>query len=480
MNDPESPFLTLSYTELEELNLGAKEKRKLSSSYTDKEVEKYYREYLEKESKIKAVTIGFSDLECRFHMLDYDKKYFLKTADKLTFDGSSVRGFSSVNESDLLLEIDWRSFYWLPADIFGAGKVLIFANIMQRDGAPHPSDFRTRLKSITTEFYNKNKQTVLIGPEVEGFLVEGRDAELNYDREDGFLLMSSGGYYHSLPTDPLKQFIDKSAEAQRAMGFENEKDHPEVAPSQFELNFSPSEASIAADQIQLYKLICRQVADKMGYTATFLPKPRPGINGSGMHTNISINYNGENLFLELKDENSFSKLGYQFVNNILDYAQDISLILNPSVNAYRRLDPKFEAPNQITYSPIDRSSMIRIPFSTGNSKRLEVRSVAPDVNPYLVIYTLLTLGIRKRSAKEEGKEKTNRLKTLPANIYDAIRIFKASDIVKDIMGAETARTYCKLKEMQAHRCPKELGKKVKRSEIVYHHEITNQSVWTRF
>ena len=158
-------------------------------------------------------------------------------------------------------------------------------------------------------------------------------------------------------------FIDTAAEVQRAMGFENEKDHPEVAPSQFEINYGYGEVVQAADQIQLYKLICRQVATRMGLTASFLPKPVVGVNGSGMHTNVSISKEGKNLFWDPKaGEHMMSKFGWEFVDRILTHGNDTCLALNASVNAFRRLDPHFEAPNQIKASAVDRGSMVRIPM----------------------------------------------------------------------------------------------------------------------
>ncbi len=188
--------------------------------------------------------------------------------------------------------------------------------------------------------------------------------------------MNTGGYYHSLPGDPLRTFIDTAAEVQRAMGFENEKDHPEVAPSQFEINYSYGEVVAAADQIQLYKLICRQVATKMGLTASFLPKPVVGVNGSGMHTNVSVSKGKKNLFWDPKGQEKLSAFGWGFVDRILTHGNDICLLLNASVNAYRRLDPHFEAPNQIKASAADRGSMVRIPIGNEKSMRVEVRSVA--------------------------------------------------------------------------------------------------------
>ena len=220
-------------------------------------------------------------------------------------------------------------------------------------------------------------------------------------RRAAFEYVNKGGYYHSLPGDPLREFIDTTAEVQRAMGFENEKDHPEVAPSQFEINYSYGEVVAAADQIQLYKLICRQVATQMGMTASFLPKPVVGVNGSGMHTNVSITKGGKNLFWDPKGEEKISKMAWQFVDRILTHGNDICLLLNASVNAYRRLDPHFEAPNQIKASAVDRGSMIRIPIGNEKSARVEVRSVGPDANPYMVLYSIFKTGLHGETVEDQ-------------------------------------------------------------------------------
>jgi glutamine synthetase len=216
-------------------------------------------------------------------------------------------------------------------------------------------------------------------------------------------------------------FIDTAAEVQRAMGFANEKDHPEVAPSQFEMNYSYTEATIAADQVQLYKLLSRQVAARMEMTACFLPKPVTGVNGNGMHTNMSLARKGKNLFFDKKGEDGLSASGWSYIQRILANANDICLILNSSVNSYRRLDPHFEAPNQIKASPIDRGSMVRIPLGNEKSARVEVRSIAPDSNPYLAIYSLLRTGIEGPLSEDDNDGKRPRTRFLPDNIYDAAR-----------------------------------------------------------
>jgi glutamine synthetase len=472
-------FLEIPYEELEQRNLEAKEK--LKNRAPAHQLQEEAIRALSNEKRVKAITIGFSDLEGRFHMLDYDKNFILKSYDNLTFDGSSVRGFSRVSESDLKLLVDWGSLRWLPSDIFGAGKVLAFGMIHDRDGKFYSADMRAQLKSLCDSLHEKDRTIVNVAVECEGFLFNGRNAEQRYNETSGFELVSTGGYYHSLPGDPLRAFIDSLAEAQRALGFENEKDHPEVAPSQFELNYSYCDALIAADLLQLYKLTARQIADKLGYTASFLPKPISGVNGSGMHCNMSLSREGKNLFFDSNGEENLSLLAWDFIDRILSSGEEICLALNPSVNAFRRLDPHYEAPNQIKSSAVDRTSMIRIPLGNEKSARIEVRTVAPDANPYMAFYTLIKTGLLGKIDQTISKEgRKDRAKFLPANIYDSIDFFANSDLVSEILGKDNKAKFIERKILSANRCPKELGTQVKQSEVIFHHEVTNQLLWSKF
>jgi glutamine synthetase len=468
-------FLEIPYDQLEELNLQVRAER-LARTPIDQMREARTR-YLSDEKRIKAVTVCFTDLEGRLHMLDYDKKFLLGSADNLTFDGSSIRGFSVQAESDLRLGIDWSAFYWLPADVFGPGKVLVFGEVQERDGSPYGADLRARLKAYARELYEREGLTCNVANEIEGFLFQGRNAEQHFRETGEFKFVSTSGYYHSLPGDPLRTFIDTAAEAQRAMGFANEKDHPEVAPSQFEMNYSYTEATIAADQILLYKLICRQVASRLDMTASFLPKPVTGVNGNGMHTNISISRTDDNLFFDADGAEGLSPYAWQFVDRLLGSAKDLCLLLNASVNAYRRLDPHFEAPNQIKASPIDRGSMVRIPIGNRRSARVEVRSIAPDANPHMAVYALLRTGLEGPAPQGDVRAGAE---VLPDNIYDAIAHFRASEHMAALLGADTVAKYADLKEAVADRCPRKLGTLIKRAEVQFHHEVTNQYLWSRF
>ena len=469
-------FLMLPYRELEELNLAAKENRK-NRVATHKIQEKRLK-YLTDEKRIKAVTLLFSDLEGRLHMLDYDKKFLVKSFDNLTFDGSSIRGFTAQRESDLRLGIDWSAFYWAPADFFGSGKVMVFGEVIEKKGGPYAADIRGVLKSFAQEMHKKEGYTLNAANEIEGFLFKGVDAERHYHETHGFEYVNTGGYYHSLPGDVLRTFIDTTAEVQRAMGFENEKDHPEVAPSQFEINYGYGEVVAAADQIQIYKLICRQVATSMGLSASFLPKPVVGVNGNGMHTNVSISKGGKNLFWDPKGEEQLSKMGWSFIDRILTHANDICLMLNASVNAYRRLDPHFEAPNQIKASAVDRGSMVRVPIGNEKSMRVEVRSVGPDANPYMVLYSIFKSGLTGETSKIKNLRQAERY--LPDNVYTALENFRAAEWTTELLGEDVKGRYADLKQASADRCPRLLGTFVKAPEVQYHHDVYNQFLWNMF
>ena len=199
-------FLALTYDELEELNLKAKEQRKQRVPLD--QIREERMKYLRDEKRIKAVTVLFSDLEGRLHMLDYDKKFLLNSWDNLTFDGSSIRGFTAQRESDLRLGIDWSAFYWGPADVFGPGKVLVFGDVIDKGGAPYSADIRGVLKGYAGDLYKSKGYTLNAANEIEGFLFKGADAERHFNETGKFEYVNTGGYYHSLPGDlPADQLV---------------------------------------------------------------------------------------------------------------------------------------------------------------------------------------------------------------------------------------------------------------------------------
>lgn len=471
----------LEYKKLATLNQSLKQKRINRDWDAETEIRRAFEE-----DSIRAITVCFSDIEGRLHMLDYDKNFLLAHAENLTFDGSSIRGFTAQHESDLRLKLDWPATYFLPQNFFGQGKAYIFAEVRDKDGqASYSADTRSILAALLETLRVRGRR-VNVAAEIEGFLFAGENAEKKYRSSTTFRPVTEGGYFNTLPQSPLRDFIDTVARIQKAVGFQNEKDHPEVAPSQFEINWSYTEALVAADQMQLYKMICRQVANLFGYTACFLPKPLVGVNGNGMHMNISIEKDGENQFFG-KEEHNLSNYAWNFINGILAHGEELCLILNPSVNAYRRLDPEMEAPNEIKASAVDRGSMIRIPLGNEKTARVEVRTVAPDANPYLAIYAILKAGLSddehlSRNFRDKCRESSDneRPEVLPGNIYEAMNIFRESAFMRDALTPEVHYKYLKWKQAAADRCPRQLGKSIKKSEIIYHHEVTNQMLWTAF
>jgi glutamine synthetase len=193
---------------------------------------------------------------------------------------------------------------------------------------------------------------------------------------------------------------------------------------------------------------------------------------------VSISKGGNNLFWDSGGEEKLSKFGWEFIDRMLTHANDICLVLNSSVNAYRRLDPHFEAPNQIKASPTDRGSMVRIPIGNERSMRVEIRSVAPDANPYMVMYSIFKTGLEGETAKIENLRQAERY--LPDNIYTAIENFRKADWTTKLLGAEVKGRYADLKQASADRCARLLGTFVKAPEVQYHHDVYNQFLWNLF
>jgi glutamine synthetase len=209
-----------------------------------------------------------------------------------------------------------------------------------------------------------------------------------------------------------------------------------------------------------------------------LPKPVVGVNGSGMHTNVSITKNGKNLFWDPKGEEKVSKFAWQFVDRILTHGDELCLLLNASVNAYRRLDPHFEAPNQIKASATDRGSMVRIPIGNEKSARVEVRSVGPDANPYIVLYSVFRTGLEGETSRIKNLRQADRY--LSDNIYSALEKYRAGTWTTTLLGEDVKARYGDLKQASADRCARLLGTIVKAPEVQFHHDVYNQLLWNLF
>ncbi len=448
------------------------------------EFQKMFIEDLKNSEGTKAVTVMFTDLEGRTHSLDYRREFFLESHENLTFDGSSINGFTELGSSDLRLGVDWKSVRWAidsvdgvpkygEIPVFGPGKVLIFGTILNQDGSPYEDDMRGRLSGLCEDL-RKKSQKLLIAPEIEGFLFEGRRAEQRFNELDGFDVDKTTSYFTSLPQDGLRIFIDTFSRVLDVMGFTMEKDHPEVAPGQFEVNWKYLEALDAADQVILYKLVARAIADGMGKTASFLPKPIAGENGSGMHTNISVKSEEKgNIFYDGEDRLKLSQEAKSFAAGVLEKGTDYCLAMNSSVNAYRRLDPNFEAPNALQMDSSDRGSVVRVPIGNEKSARIEVRAVAPDASPYLAWYLIGKAGLDGMKKQLEYQHPENPV-ILPGDIQTAIEVFRKSEFITKCLGEEAQAKFVELKEEAASMTPRKFAKTVAKGEVLYHHEVTNQ------
>jgi len=238
--------------------------------------------------------------------------------------------------------------------------------------------------------------------------------------------------------------------------------------------------SLAGRIGSVVQAICTRGGRKQGVDHARLDdgKPVVGVNGSGMHTNVSVSKNGKNLFWDPRGAEKLSSFAWQFVDRVLTHGNDICLMLNASVNAYRRLDPHFEAPNQIKASAVDRGAMIRVPIGNERSARVEVRSVGPDANPYMVLLAVFKTGLEGTISKEKNLRQADRF--LPDNIYDAMAAFRESSWTGKLLGNDVKGRYADLKQSSADRCARLLGSVVKAQEVQYHHEVYNQYLWNLF
>ncbi|MEH7413966.1 type I glutamate--ammonia ligase [Neobacillus drentensis] len=353
---------------------------------------KYSREDIQrmaKEENVKFIRLQFTDILGTIKNVEIPISQLEKALDnKMMFDGSSIEGFVRIEESDMLLYPDlntWVIFPWTAEK----GKVArLICDIYTPEGKPFEGDPRNNLRRVLKEMEELGFTNFNLGPEPEFFLFK-----LDQKGEPTLELNDQGGYFDLAPTDLGENCRRDIVLELEEMGFEIEASHHEVAPGQHEIDFKYADALTACDQIQTFKLVVKTIARKHGLHATFMPKPLFGVNGSGMHMNLSLFKNGENAFFEPTGNLEMSDTARQFIAGILKHAPAFTAVTNPTVNSYKRLVPGYEAPCYVAWSARNRSPLIRIPASRGLSTRVEVRSVDPAANPYLAMAVLLKAGL---------------------------------------------------------------------------------------
>ena len=368
---------------------------------------------------------------------------------EIMFDGASIEGFARVEQSDMFLRPDLDTFAifpWRPQQ----GKVARFlCDIYRPDGTPFAGDPRHVLKRTVQEAAEMGYQ-MDVGPECEFFLFhtddEGNPTTITHEK---------AGYFDVGPLDLGENARRDMILTLEDMGFVVEASHHEDAPAQHEIDFHYDEALKTADDIMTFKLAVKTIAKRHGLYASFMPKPKTGVNGSGMHINMSLARDGVNVFYDGQDCNHLSKEGYWFIGGIMKHIAAITAIANPLVNSYKRLVPGYEAPVYIAWSMRNRSPLIRIPAQTGTTQRIELRSPDSATNPYLAIAVCLAAGldgIRNQieppasvegnifAMSEEEREKAG-IKYLPTSLAEAI-----DGLIREVLGQHISRKYIEAKK----------------------------------
>jgi len=412
------------------------------------------------DNAIDAVWLQFVDILGFPKLVEVSSKALPKILEEgIAFDGSSIEGFARIEESDMMLKPDSKTFLVLPWTLDSDIKIgRIICDVYNGDGKPFAGAPRYVLKKVIEEAKESGFK-MQNGVEEEFFLFK-----LGQNSEPTTQLVNSGSYFEMLPEDISEKTRSLIAKNLEKMGFEIEASHHEVSPSQQEIDFKYSDPITTADRIITFKIVAKTIALANGLYATFLPKPIFGINGSGAHTNISLtDNNGKNIFYDAKAEFELSKTAKQFIAGIFAHIDAITAITNPIVNSYKRIIPGYEAPVYVSWAQVNRSALIRIPKANGESKRIEFRSPDATANPYLSFAVVLKAGldgIKKEmeaptpvnginifelSEKEKRKYK---IRTLPGTLKEAINALKKDNIILEVLGESIAKTYIEAKEKE--------------------------------
>lgn len=409
------------------------------------------------EEDIEFIRLQFTDMFGALKNVAITSSQLGKALDnKCMFDGSSIEGFVRIEESDMYLYPDldtFETFPWRPQQ----GKVArLICDVYKADGTPFEGDPRYVLRRVLQEAADMGYQFD-VGPECEFFLFHtddnGMPTTISHEK---------ASYFDISPLDLGENARRDMVLTLEDMGFEIEASHHEVAPAQHEIDFKYGPALGTADNIMTFKLVVKSMAKRHGLFASFMPKPLYGVNGSGMHTNMSLTKDGKNIFNDPDGENGLSKEAYNFIAGIMKHVKGMTAIANPLVNSYKRLVPGHEAPVYIAWSATNRSPLIRIPASRGAGTRVELRSPDPAANPYLLLALCLAAGLdgiknQMEPPKavngnifelSEREMKRSKIESIPANLHQAIVAMKADPFIKEVLGDHVFNKYVEAKEAE--------------------------------
>ena len=409
------------------------------------------------EEDVEFIRLQFTDMFGTLKNVAITASQLEKALDNLCmFDGSSIEGFVRIEESDMYLYPDLDTFVvfpWRPQQ----GKVArIICDVYTADKKPFEGDPRYVLKKAVADAKEMGYRFD-VGPECEFFLFDQDE-----DGQPTTISTERAGYFDLGPVDLGENARRDMVLTLEDMGFEIEASHHEVAPAQHEIDFRYDEALKTADNIMTFKLAVKTIAKRHGLFASFMPKPRQGINGSGMHVNMSLSRDGKNIFEDPDGELGLSKEAYWFIGGIMKHMKGLTVMTNPLVNSYKRLVPGYEAPIHIAWSVTNRSPLIRIPSTRGAGTRVELRSPDPSANPYLVLAGCLEAGLdgirnqieppaavwenvfEMQSSEKEGRG----IELLPGDLGAALEEFKKDAYLQEVFGSHISGKYVEAKEAE--------------------------------
>ena len=396
-----------------------------------------------KEDDVEFIRLQFTDIFGDLKNVAITASQIEKALDnKIMFDGSSIEGFARIEESDMYLYPDYdtyETFPWRPQQ----GKVArLICDVYTPDNKPFAGDPRYVLKRALKEAADMGYE-MNVGPECEFFLFQtdenGLPTTNSYER---------AGYFDLGPLDFGENARRDMVLTLEQMGFEIEASHHECAPAQHEIDFKYGKALPTADNIETFKLVVKTIAKRHGLCATFMPKPKFGVCGSGMHMNMSLSKDGKNVFADESDPLGLSETAYYFIAGIMEHMKEMTAITNPLVNSYKRLVPGYEAPIYIAWSAKNRSPLIRIPSARGAGTRVELRCPDPTANPYLAMAVCLRAGLDGIKRKLQvppsvdtnifelthEEKKARHIHSLPANLREAVLAMQESDFMREALG----------------------------------------------
>ncbi len=424
----------------------------MTKKFTNKDVLK-----MVEENDVKFIRLQFTDVFGILKNVAITAKQLPNVLESgAMFDGSSIDGFARIQESDMYLQPDtdtFEIFPWRPQQ----GKVArLICDVMTPDGKPYTGCPRGVLKKVLARAA-KMGYTLNVGPEAEFFLFQqDENGDPTLETHD------KGGYFDMAPVDKGEDARREMCLTLEQMGFEIEASHHEVAEGQHEIDFKYGEALKVADGIMTFKMVVKTIAQRHGLFATFMPKPVFGINGSGMHCNMSLCTKDGNAFADKSDELGLSKIAYKYISGLLSSVKSIAAVTNPTVNSYKRLVPGYEAPSYLAWSASNRTAIVRIPAARGAGTRVELRNPDPTTNPYLAIALMLSAGLDGIENDVEVPAPVNQnifemtqeemdainLDCLPDSLASAMEEFKANPMIKRVLGDHIFESYSAYKEKE--------------------------------